>query len=84
VRDIDLYLLEHTHWDEGAQAIYEWPEAGARQARRHAHHVLLGDPGIDVLRRAFSAELIKQRVAMITRQKQNLRISLGDADQRLR
>ncbi len=81
--NVELDLLEHADRHERAQAIDERTEARARQPRRHAHHVLLGDPCIDVLVGALLAERVEQRVAVVARQQENLGVLDREANQRI-
>ncbi|MNS93515.1 hypothetical protein D3C72_1276940 [compost metagenome] len=81
VADVDLDLLEDPHRHEGAQAIDDRPEAGFGQPSGHAHHVLLGNAGVDVLVRAALAELVEQGVAVVSCQEHHALVPGSRLDQ---
>ena len=82
VGHVQFDLLYHPHRDEGGQAIHKGPKTRARQACGHAHHVLLGNARVDVLRGAVFAKVIKQRIAVVAGEQQHLGVGLGQAHQR--
>jgi hypothetical protein len=81
VADINLDLLEHPHRNKRTQAIHDRPKARLGQTRCDAHHVLLGNAGVDVLAFAGLAELVKKRVAVIAGEQQHARVLSGCSHQ---
>src|SRR5262249_55501015 len=81
VADIHLDLFEYAHGDEGAQAVDDGAEASLGETGGDAHHVLLGHAGVDVLLRTDLAELVEERIAVITGEEQHARVAAGGADQ---
>jgi hypothetical protein len=81
VRHVQLDLFQHAHRHKGRQAVDKGPEARARQACGHAHHVLLGNAGVDELIRAVLADAVEELVAVVAGDQQHARVLLRQAHQ---
>ena len=66
MRDIEFDLFDCADWYECGQTVYKWSESDSGKTGGHPHHILLCDTGVNILCRAFSTEIVKQRVTMIS------------------
>ena len=84
VAEIQLDLLDNPARHERGQSVDDDLVALARQAGRHADHVLLGDAAVEELARVLPPETVEQRVTVIARQHHQVRVHFGGFAQEAR